>query len=743
VRPEEAPVAAPSSSSLRAVLIGALLVAGSLGSPVPAVGQQAGTSTPVAEQSVNPGLGKPLEGLQRGSPAETWRSFLALGSSGDFGKAAHLLDLSEVPAGDQRRVGPALAEKLYRVIQLLGGRENTVSDNSPEGPRIGGQAVGSVVALRSNKAGRFAVEIARVAGPPGQRPVWLFTPGTVSGVPLWHRVLTQKGPVRGEGPLNPGLGEAPVDVTRGSPRETYTGLLEASREGRFDVAAHFLDLSDVEEARQRAEGARLARRLMFVLMKALWLDPVAISDRPTGTPQVDVAENEELLGTVRLLRGEAEVVLSSRLDDAGDPLWTFSPRTVESIDAMYAVHGLGWIGDRLPVEFFTIAFSGLQLWQWAVLLLAVVVGWVISRPVGRWIGRLACYVSRRTEVGWDDVVASSLNGPASFLLWAGLLLLASRLAGLNPEARAVAGVVWKLLSLLGIGWFLVRMVDGFVDHARRATEGADQVGVGFLPVISRFAKSFVALLIFLGVLDVIGVNVFGMVAGLGLAGAAIAFAAQKTLENLFGTVTIAGDKPFKVGDVVAIGGDLGTVEDVGLRSIRLRTLARTLVTLPNGVVVGGRVENLSARERIHYSQVIGLVYSTTRAQLELVIDEIKRALIAHPQVYQEQMRVRFKGFSASSLDVEVVCWVTTTDFHQYTAVAEQLNFAILGIVEAAGTSIAFPSTTVYMAGNGVGDPAGAAAAEREVEARRARGELLVPEPPPGVAERLRASTRQG
>lgn len=735
------PVALQGSPS-RVLLLAALALACSQWIAGPAAAQQPVTPAAAAEPSINPGLGKVPEDLERGTPAASWRAFLRLGWKGDFRRAAHLLDLSEVPVDEQRRVGPAVAEKLYQVITLMGGRENTVSNESPEGPRVDGRAVGTVVALKSRKAGHFAVELARLAVGPAQRQVWLFTPGTVSGAPMWYRVLLEEDPIRGEGPLNPGLGEVPAEVRRGTPRETYEGLLEACREGRFDVAAHYLDLSGIEQARQQAEGARLARRLMFVLTRALWLDPATISDRATGTPQIDVADNEELLGRVRLVRRDVGVVLAYRLEEGSNPVWTFSPQTVESIDAMYRVHGLGWIGDRLPVDFFTIEFAGLQLWQWVVLLLAVVVGWVISRPVGRWIARLACYAARRTNVGWDDVIASSLNGPASFMLWSVLLLLASRLAGLNPEARAVAAVIWKLLALLGIGWFLVRMVDGFVDHARRTAGGNNQVGIGFLPVMSRFAKSFVALLIFLGVLNVLGVNVVGLVAGLGLAGAAVAFAAQKTLENIFGTVTIAGDRPFKVGDAIVIGNDLGTVEDIGLRSIRLRTLAHTLVTIPNGLVVAGRVENLSARERILYSQTIGLVYSTTRAQLELVLDELKRMLILHPKVFQEQMRVRFKGFSASSLDVEVVCWVTTTDFHEYTAVAEQLNFSILGVVEAAGTSIAFPSTTVYMAGAGTGDAAGATAAAREVEARRARGELLVPEPPPGVAERLRASKRQ-
>ena len=146
-------------------------------------------------------------------------------------------------------------------------------------------------------------------------------------------------------------------------------------------------------------------------------------------------------------------------------------------------------------------------------------------------------------------------------------------------------------------------------------------------------------------LDVIGINVVGVLAGLGLGGLAIAFAAQKTLENVFGAIAIAGDRPFQVGDFVTIGTDQGTVEDVGLRSTRLRTQARTVVSIPNGVVVAGRVENFSARDRIVYNPTIGLVYDTRPEQLRAVLDGFREVLRAHPRVFQESFRVRFRAFA--------------------------------------------------------------------------------------------------
>jgi MscS family membrane protein len=182
-------------------------------------------------------------------------------------------------------------------------------------------------------------------------------------------------------------------------------------------------------------------------------------------------------------------------------------------------------------------------------------------------------------------------------------------------------------------------------------------------------------------MDVVGINVIAGLGALGIGAAAIAFAAQKTLENLFGTFSIASDRPFEVGDYVSVGQDMGNVENVGFRSTRIRTLGRTLVTVPNGVVAAGRVENYSARDRIMYNPVLRLAYATTVEQLRLVIDELGRLLRSHPKVFQGEQRVRFAALGENSLNVEVWCWVATKKFLEYTEVVEELNFGIVGILE--------------------------------------------------------------
>jgi MscS family membrane protein len=254
----------------------------------------------------------------------------------------------------------------------------------------------------------------------------------------------------------------------------------------------------------------------------------------------------------------------------------------------------------------------------------------------------------------------------------------------------------RLLGLVGLGWFLLRLVDASIFRMRASSRPDNQVGLGFLPVLARFAKAVVVLLVGLAALDVVGVKVMGVLAGVGLGGIAIAFAAQKTLENMFGTAAIAGDRPFKVGDYVTIGKDTGTVEDVGLRSTRIRTAERTLVSIPNGVVVAGRIENFTERDRILYNPTVSLAYGASAAQLRAVLDDLRGFLASHTAVHPEEQRVRFRSFAESSLEVEIWCYVTTRDYAEYLRVVEGINFAVADIVERHGASFAFPTRTVHL-----------------------------------------------
>lgn len=695
--------------------------------------------TGIAERpAINPGLGPKPSQILRTTPADTWMTFFARCEAGNYTLAAHLLDLSEIQPEEQRPVGAAMAEKLWKVLQKLDAKSDGVTDRTPEGPRSGsGEAANVAVPVRFQLDGVAGeVWLRRTKDQTTGELAWLFTRQTVSNVQFWYRSLLEKKTASSRLPLNPGLGKAPASLRRNNPRAAFQNFMQTAENGDFTTAAHYLDLSQIPPDQQQLQGARLARRLMLMLIRHPWTAPETISNDEFGIPEKDFPDDEELLARVKIQDQQVDLTMVHRLDPESGSIWTFSAKTTGLIDFLYRHCGSGWIGDNLPTFFFSVSAAGLQLWQWTSLFLIILAGWWISRLAGRILIRILQALSSRTAVEWDDSVVDALNGPAGFILWGACISLSSAFIGLAESAQQYTRTGSRSLMIIGVGWLLFRLVDAFASHYRQLAGDRNQLGISIIPMVTKFAKVMIFLLILLGLLDLLGVEVAGLLAGLGIGGLAFAFAAQKTLENLLGTVSIAGDRPFKPGDFIKVDDISGTVEDVGLRSTRIRTLQRTLVSIPNGTLSTAKIVNFGARDSILFETQIGLAYSSTPDQIRLVVDDLKKLLLGDPRVNPDSVRVRFKTFADSALIIEIIALVLTTDYHQYTGIAEELNFRIMEAVQAAGTSFAFPSRTVYTLAGITASPDAAARAALEIQQRRQQGELAIPEPSGELRSRL-------
>jgi len=197
-------------------------------------------------------------------------------------------------------------------------------------------------------------------------------------------------------------------------------------------------------------------------------------------------------------------------------------------------------------------------------------------------------------------------------------------------------------------------------------------------------------------LSELGYPVASLLAGLGLGGLAFALAAQKTVENLFGALSIGLDQPIREGDFVKVEEMVGTVEAIGLRSTRIRTLDRTLVSIPNGRLADMRLETFAARDRIRLACELGLVYETTEGQMREVLAGLEAVLRAHPLIWPDAVVVRFKQFGAFSLDIEIMAWFRTSDWGQFQGIRQEVLLQFMGVVQAAGTSMAFPTQTLHL-----------------------------------------------
>jgi MscS family membrane protein len=305
-------------------------------------------------------------------------------------------------------------------------------------------------------------------------------------------------------------------------------------------------------------------------------------------------------------------------------------------------------------------------------------------------------LAKRTKTHWDDGISTALRGPfrlaamlvvVLFLLpWLSLNANVSRHVGTLVNAGFTIALFWALWRVIDI-WRQVMSVSGWAMHSTSR---------GLLTLVSRLSKMVIGIFGFVSLLATLGYPVAAIIGGLGIGGLAVALAAQKTLENLFGAFAIGGDRLFREGDLVTIDTVTGTVESIGLRSIRIRTADRSVVSMPNAKVADSRIETFAPRDRIRFACVLALVYETTADQMRTVITEVETMLKGEKRVGPESVAVFFLQLNTSSLDIQVSAQVLTTDGNEFNNIRQDLLLKIMDVVQRSGTSFAFPTQTVQL-----------------------------------------------
>lgn len=303
----------------------------------------------------------------------------------------------------------------------------------------------------------------------------------------------------------------------------------------------------------------------------------------------------------------------------------------------------------------------------------------------------------QTSASWDDRLVDALASPLSALFTLQGLRFALPALSLSEGVLELMRDAIFMLTAVTVLWIVFRSIDiGRMILEQRPWARERPASRSLLAIASRFAKVVIVVLGGIVVLAEMGVSVGSLIAGLGIGGLALALAAQKTVENLFGTLSLGIDQPMREGDFVKIYDFVGTVEQIGLRSTRIRTLDRTLITIPNGELANQRIESFTARDRIRLACTIGLVYETTSSQLRDIIRDIESILRAHSKIWPDAVIVRFKELAASSLDIEVMAWFQTADWNEFQAIREDLLIAFIHAIEARGSAIAFPTQSIHV-----------------------------------------------
>jgi MscS family membrane protein len=332
-----------------------------------------------------------------------------------------------------------------------------------------------------------------------------------------------------------------------------------------------------------------------------------------------------------------------------------------------------------------------------------------------------------------------LTGPLRILIFA-LAIWSVSLLSHSVITSAFWGYVAATLTVIGATWLCVRLIDVFfkLKQSQLVVTSSDKIS---MVQLGRKLSKIVAVTVGTVVIFYIaGINIAAVLTGLGIGGIAIAFAAQKTLENLFGGIMIIWDQPIRVGDFCRAGEHMGTVENIGLRSARIRTLDRTLVSVPNGQLAVMSLENFTMRDKIWFHHTLRLRYETTADQLRHILAEVRRMLYEHPKVESPSARIRLIGFGNSSLDLEIFAYVLETEYAAFLHVQEDLLLRIMDIIEASGSGFAFPSQTTYVAGDAGLDAAKRGKAIETVRRWREEGKLPFPDFSPETISEIENKT---
>jgi len=533
-----------------------------------------------------------------------------------------------------------------------------------------------------------------------------------SSLAMWAQAT-----IPGATPAPPPPPEVPKDsLGRTSPRGTVLGFLAVTQKGEYDVAAQYLN------TRLHGKAAEdLARQLSVVLDRRLPARLNQLSDKPEGSLSDPLRPDRDLVGTVTSGLGQVPIELERVERAKSGPVWLFSSKTLESIPEIYEEINVPNVDALLPEFLVNNRIAGIALFEWLVVFVGLPLFYMLAVLTNRLLSPVVGQLRRRVTHHPDLPDPVVLPRPARLLVIAIAIRWLLTRVGLSLLARQFWSGVAAVLAIAGVVWILIILnsrAEAYADQRLRRRNLA-----GTASVLRLTRRVIDVLLIFAGVLAILsyfGVNPTAALAGLGVGGIAVALAAQKTLENVIGGASLIFDRVVRVGDTLKVGDILGTVDEIGLRSTRIRTLDRTLVSVPNGQIATMSLETLSARDKFWFHPRIGLRYETTAAQIKSVIASMRTLLVEHNSVERDSVRVRFLGFGSSSLDVDVFAYLYAKDWNLFLEIQEGLLISIMEIIQQAGAQMALPSQRVYLAQSvgGIGeDPQLAQSFSTESESR--------------------------
>jgi MscS family membrane protein len=499
----------------------------------------------------------------------------------------------------------------------------------------------------------------------------------------------------GESTFDPVKGTLQPEVTyndtlgRSTPRGTVLGFIRAMQSEDGNRAVEYLD---TWQTGKRAQD--LALQLNYILNLAVSSSVTTLSAKPEGHPQVNTPANRQIVCIIKTKKGEYKILLERDQKENNPPIWLFSSETLKSVPQIYEETDVPWMKQHLPAYLSETQLAGKPLISlvlpFVVLSLAFLSGWLFTSLFFSLLLKPLRSKIDKTLLKKIGRVRRSL-----LLLIAAAAIYVISLCSFSLLERLFWTFLASTMAIVGLMWLTIHVIEIGAEIIERRRPQATNA------VIRLSTTMLEALTIVIGLVVIFyyfaNINLTAVVAGLGVGGIALAFAAQKTIENFFGGVFLVWDKPIRLGDFCKAGEYQGTVEHIGLRSTRIRTLNHTVVFIPNGQLASIGVENFTLRDRSLFRHTLKLRCETSGDQLRDILTQLRELLNRHPRLDSATASVRFVGFGQSSLDVEIFVYILETAWELFLAVQEDLLLQIMDLVASSGSGFSLPSQTLYIA----------------------------------------------
>src|SRR5713226_4867800 len=505
----------------------------------------------------------------------------------------------------------------------------------------------------------------------------------------------------------------PLELGRETPRGTVIGFIKAAQSENYGVAVQYFETRRVSLEREE----ELAQQLLAILNARFVGSLDSITNDPTGRQDGGPPRDQVVVSGTRGLSESFPLYLVRMEVPRGAKVWLISHRTLEQVPEVYDSLRFPQVEKRFPKFLVKTRPLEMPLWQWIAILLfapiALLLGWLVALLL-RW-----CSQRIRSGLGPGAPSREPLRrwGPGVVLAAVLIHYYFVYLIGASILYRQYYRTLLLILLALALYWAITRVTYWISSRMwNQLTSRGRYAERSLVSLIRRVLDVVIFFLIAFAVFNnVLHWNLTAALAGLGIGGLAIGLGAQKTLENMMGGISILVDRAVLVGDACKIGDQRGIVEDIGLRSTKLRTEERTLVSIPNGTVATAILENFRLRDKILFRQALRLRYDLAPDHVRYVLEQLRQVLLRHGKVEEVSARVRLLKLGENAIEVEIYGYILVREYREFLAVQEELILQAMDVLENSGAVVALPTQTTMVTRDAWIDPQKAAAAQKAME----------------------------